>query len=866
MDNQKSGECLSGFSLFKKKARIMIKTNRFKKNLLLIIILITVILPIICIAQANDLVPGPGEVEVQISAGSVVFSGKNDMVVFSDGVEVKYEDIIIRAPKITAYLKNEDTVEYFFAESSDTTPVYLIKAKEQFTSKSLKAYVEKKAYFLYELRGTYQAKNAKGSNQAIILAADKSRSKSFDEVNVTEAHQGYLTTCNEEKPHYRFQANYIVVKESNEIIAYDLLMYIYDIPILPYPVYFSSLERKAQPVESSFTYTGAAGVQTHLRFNYYSKGDEIGAVFYDTVGDGDAKGNTIGAENKFTLPDGKTSVYFYGLQKAKEDFSNRSNELKFQIARKWDDQLETLLYFNNKMSISNDETVSRNTNYGISVKGKVNNAPFTFSMSESEVRSRTKNTNVITLPSFAVSKMGFKFFPEVFPVAVNFKDLKFNAVNTSDASVSLMDKLSELSYSGQYGLSSVLPEIIIRDVKLVNGLTTDMDYSFKYQNKYTDDFKIDNTFTLPKIGFDWGSYFGLHTQYTMRAGLLQDYQDEKAYRYSENVLTDLNFNLFFWKNTIVHDYVFLKSDGNTSRFNYNKEKNLLSLTSSLDLSLLSSKVIFKTSYDFLKDEQKLSNPQLITNTDFSLISTRFKLDTVSIIDASDTKFLSTDYGFGISNNLFHNKLDFVYLYDQDVNIRKLTDSFGFSFGPINIFKKITTDFELLFTYHEEDDGLGLDKLTNKNTVSLGKIGFIDSLANTLDIQILPREKENDQKVNYVKNSTSIKFDQISLGLDAKYSRTKKLDLAFSGAFEKLKVNFGTRYDLEAKQIESLSLSLVKDLHCWQNQTTVEFALKDQDGTKRLTLQKFTTSFSIKQFPEKFVKVEPLKKEFDLAIF
>jgi len=848
------------------KARIMIKTNRFKEKLLLIIILIIILLPIVSIAQTNAIEPGPGEVKVEISAGSFVFSGNNDRVVFSNGVEVKYEDITINAPTITAYFKNQDTVEYFLAESSESTPVYLIKDKEQFTSKSLKAYVQKKAYFLYELRGTYQAKDAKGKNKEIILAAEKSRSKPFDDVNVTEAQKGYLTTCDEEKPHYRFQANYIVVKESNEIIAYDLLMYIYDIPVLPYPVYFSSLERKAQPVESSFTFTGASGIQTHLRFNYYSKDDEIGAVFFDTVGDGDSKGNTIGAENKFTLPDGKTRVYFYGLQKTKEDFSNRSNELKFEIARKWDDQLETLFYFNNKMGISDDEIASRNTNYGISVKGKVSGAPFSFNISESEIRSKTKNTNSITLPSFAVSKMGFKFLPEVFPITVNFKDLKFNAVNTSDASVSLMDKLSELNYSGQYGLSSAFPEIIIRDVKLVNGLTTDINYSFKSQKEFTDDFKIDNTFVLPKIGFEWGPYFGLHTQYTMRAGLLQDYQDEKAYRYSENVVTDLNFNLFFWKNTIVHDYVFLKSDGNTSRFNFNKEKNLLSLTSSLDLSLLSSKVIFKTTYDFLKDEQKLSNPQLITNTDFSLIGTRIKLDTTSIIDASDTKFLSTDYSFGVSNKYFHNKTDFVYLYDQDINIRKLTDSFGFTFGPINNFKKLSSDFELLFTYHEEDEGLGLDKLTNKNTVSFGQIGFLDSLANTLDIQILPREKENDQKLNYIKNSTSIKFDQTTLGFDAKYSRTKKLDFNFSGAFEKLKVNLGTRYDLEGKQIESLSFSLVKDLHCWQNQTTAEFSLQDKDGTKKLTLQKFTTSFSIKQFPEKFVKVEPLKKEFDLAIF
>lgn len=817
-------------------------------------------------AQDDIIEPGAGEIKVEISSGAFNFSGDNKKVIFSEGVEIKYEDIIINAPTVTAFFENDDTVDFFLAESSDSTPVHLFKDKETFTSKSLKAYVQKKAYFLYELRGTYKAKDAKGKDKEIILAAEKSRSKAFDEKNVTEAQKGYLTTCEDVKPHYRFQANYIVVKESNEIIAYDLLMYIYDIPILPYPVYFSSLERKAQPVESSFTFTGSSGIQTHLRFNYYSKDDEIGAVFFDTVGDGDQKGNTIGAENKFTLPDGKTRVYFYGLQKTKEDFSDRSNQLKFELARKWDDQLETLFHFNNKMSITNEEITNRNTEYGISVKGKVNNAPFTFNMNKNEVRSKSKNTNAITLPSFAVSKMGFDFFTDTFPISLNFKNLKFNAANTSEASISFLEKLSDMNYNGQYGISSALPEIVIRDVKLVNGFTTDINYSFKSQEEYTDDFKLDNTFKLPKIGFNWEDYFGINTQYTMRAGLLQDYQDEEAYRYSENVITNLNLNLFIWKNTITHDYVFLKSDGNTSRFNYNKEKNLVTLTSNLDLSVIFSKVILKTSYDFLKDEQKLSNPQLITNTDFRLLDTRFNLDTKSILDASDTKFLSTDYNFSVNHDFFNNQLNFVYRYDQDINIRKLTDSFGFTFGPINNFKKFSSNFELIFNYYEESKGLELDKLTNKNSMSFGQIGPIDSFVNNLDLQILPKEEENDQKINYIKNSINLKFNKTTLGFDTKYSRSKKIDFDFSGKFEKLNLNFGTRYDIENKDFETLKISIVKDLHCWENETSAEFALKDRDGEQKLTLEKFTTSFAIKQFPEKFVKTEPLKKEFDLAIF
>jgi len=162
--------------------------------------------------------------------------------------------------------------------------------------------------------------------------------------------------------------------------------------------------------------------------------------------------------------------------------------------------------------------------------------------------------------------------------------------------------------------------------------------------------------------------------------------------------------------------------------------------------------------------------------------------------------------------------------------------------------------------------LDLDKLTNKNSISFGQIGPINTLVNNFDIQIFPKEEKTDQKINYIKNSLSLKFDKTTLGFETKYSRSKKIDFDFSGSFDKLNLNFGTRYDMENKKFETLKIAILKDLHCWQNETSVEFALKDQGGQQKLTLDKFSTSFAIKQFPEKFVKMQPLKKEFDLVIF
>jgi len=855
------------------------------------------------IPEKDPYEPGPDEVAVDIKAGNFEFVKDEKKVIFSHDVVINYEDLRIEAPTVTAIFINEDTIDYFLAESSDEEPVRLYKEKEEFTAKSLKAYVKEEAYFLYELRGTYSAKNEKGKKNPLVMAADKSRSKIFDEKSVTEAHAGYLTTCDRVPPHYRFQANYIVVKESNEIIAYDLLMYVYDIPLLPYPVYFASLERKAQPVESSFTYTGEGGIQTHLRFNYYSKGDEIGSVFFDTVGDGDKKGNTIGAENKFTLPDGKTEVYFYALQKSGEAFEDRSHELKFDIKKKWDSGFEALYSLRNNQTRVDNEITKRDSNWEVGLKGPVGDSNFSFSTGVKEVRNNKEKTNKYVLPSFSVGKMTFGLFPEIYPVKLSLNKLNFNANTTTDASVSLSEALKTLNFNGGYGFSTDYSEVIIRDVKLLQGMNTKLNYAFKDPNNeaFKDDLFFNNTMQFPEIGFDWDEYFGLHTQYTNYLGFLEDWEDETAWRYAEHVKTSANINFVIWKNTLTHDYVFLKSDGNTSRFDkYTKEKNTLSYNTTLDVDWLFTTFGLSTSYDFNKEEDKLSNPKLTSKTKIDIIDTDLSLNTKSVINAKNLDFLSTEYKFGLNSQFVDNQTEFVYLYDKDVAVNKVIDNLDISFGPFNTLKKIGSTFDMVFEHDEEGDRLKLNKVTNNNYLTLEDIGpvrkftekltlkiypqteeekkidyiknemgvtvvdlgGIDKITDSFEFEILPNNEE-DERLNRIKNEFDVEIDGVKLSMDTEYKlKNKDLTFGFGLNISGFQTGINTTYDTTQSRFEKLDISLKKDLHCWENETGIEFGIDDDE----FKLLKFTTSFSIKKFPEKFVKVRPLKKEFDLAIF
>ena len=167
------------------------------------------------------------------------------------------------------------------------------------------------------------------------------------------------------------------------------------------------------------------------------------------------------------------------MQKTGEDFSNRNSEIKFDLSRKWNDSFDTLFYYRNKLSVSNDVVSNRNTDVGITLKGKLNRTSFTYEMKKQELRNNNKNTDTYVLPAFSMGGMNFKFFEDVYPVSLNFSSLKFNANTTTEASATFDEVLETLKYAAQYGVSSSLPEVIIRDIKLINGFTSSLQYSFK---------------------------------------------------------------------------------------------------------------------------------------------------------------------------------------------------------------------------------------------------------------------------------------------------------------------------------------------------------------------------------------------------
>ncbi len=771
--------------------------------------------------SAGNYSPAEDEVIIDITADNYSISNDGKEIVLEGNVRVNYESIVITAPKVTAYFAEDNYIEYFLAESDATETVHIVKEKENFQTRLLKAYLKKNSYFMYNLRGTYNSKNKKGSSQELIISSEKSRMKSIDGSDITEIHSGYITTCDYEKPHYRFQANYIVIKDSDEMIAYDLVMYIFDIPVLPYPIFFTSLGSSVQPVESSFSYGGDSGFKTHLRFNYLQKKDESGAVFLDTTEKGSAKGTTIGIENKFKIDD-SVKGYLYAKQNTSEGFENRRNDLKFNISKDINESLNVYYYYESMRIIENSNEKARTSLTGLRIKGPFLNRSFMLEMNRKESRSNGKGSNSYTFPSFSVSGLSATIFEENYPITVSAPSFSFVGSTVTPIASSVLEVYDSLKYQARFGLNTTFSPLKVLDTVLVDKMLNTWKFSADiFDDEVKQDFIMDNTIPFHRIGFDLDKFLSFSTGYTINAGFMNDKNGNFGWRYAESVKTKLSINFTdYWKNNLTHDFLFVKGD-NSARFSNNREKNALSYDSIWAFPFVFTNISLSTSYDFKKKKDNFTDPVVKSDTAFELFDVDYFFKTKTIYSVQSNDFKNTLYDLGFNGDIFDYSLSFLYDYTKD-------DS------PV-------------------------DKFVNKSNITLKDIDQIKTLTNTTEFTI---EKENDSwEAKTIRNKLNATTDNFSLSFDLYYSKPT-LNLQFKGKFEGIDVTFGTDYDTKNSEFKKFQLGLVKDLHCWMNETSVSF-INSNEGFE---LDKITTKFYIKAFPEKFVSVDPKAKSFDFSIF
>ncbi|MGB6370607.1 MAG: hypothetical protein WBF68_06200 [Atribacterota bacterium] len=254
-----------------------------------------------------------------------------DLIIAKDGVELKYQDIELKAD----YLKINLTTNLFLASGN-----VLFKQEETET------YCEEISYnwktektILLRLKSELTGEGIKGK-----AYYQGEKMENFPEtVEITE---GNFTTCELEEPHYHIVAKEMIIYPKDKIIARNISWYEGKIKIITLPYFLIFLDRKTQqPILPKIGQNSNDGWFIKTYFNYYVDEKSYGTLYIDWL---EKKGIGTGVEHTLEIGDannpGETSLYLYQIKDKNSGNINLSGQIKY--GQEFEEDLKTQVTLN----------------------------------------------------------------------------------------------------------------------------------------------------------------------------------------------------------------------------------------------------------------------------------------------------------------------------------------------------------------------------------------------------------------------------------------------------------------------------------------------------------------------------------------
>jgi hypothetical protein len=259
-----------------------------------------------------------------------------DLIIAKDGVQLKYQDIEVKA----GYLKINLTTNLLFASGE-----VLFKQDETETNcEELTYNWETKKVILLRLKGELTGEGIKGK---VYYQGEKM--ENFPET--TEINGGYFTTCELEEPHYHIVAKEMIIYPKDKIIARNISWYEGKIKIITLPYFLIFLDRKTQqPIIPKIGQNNQEGWFIKTNFNYYIDEKSYGTLYIDWM---EKRGIGTGVEHTWEIGSqnnpGKTSLYLYQIKDKNSGEVNLSGQIKYSQEFEKDLKTQvTLSYGGNK--------------------------------------------------------------------------------------------------------------------------------------------------------------------------------------------------------------------------------------------------------------------------------------------------------------------------------------------------------------------------------------------------------------------------------------------------------------------------------------------------------------------------------------
>ncbi|MBI5554888.1 MAG: LPS-assembly protein LptD [Elusimicrobia bacterium] len=127
--------------------------------------------------------------------------------------------------------------------------------------------------------------------------------------------QGYLTTCDLEQPHYWIKASRISVYPQKYLVCHHARLYLGDLPVLYFPVYYQSLKKKKYSLNIYLGHNSTEGDFGKVVYGYPLTDNIYGKLYLDYM---EYLGWGRGAQYEYNYPDRMTGSWYYYYVHQKE--------------------------------------------------------------------------------------------------------------------------------------------------------------------------------------------------------------------------------------------------------------------------------------------------------------------------------------------------------------------------------------------------------------------------------------------------------------------------------------------------------------------------------------------------------------------
>ncbi len=179
------------------------------------------------VTSPNEIAPHAPKEPIVVNGDNVEYFHEKKMVTGAGNVSIQYKDVLLTCDKITVYLDTREAIA---------------EGNVKVTQKGAYLTGEKMNYNFETKKGTI-IKGYVNSKPFYGKAEEVDKVENRDQYKLDE---GYVTTCDLEKPHYRVRAKQIIVYPGDKVIARHIVMYVGGVPVLYWPYYVQPLtDRKS---------------------------------------------------------------------------------------------------------------------------------------------------------------------------------------------------------------------------------------------------------------------------------------------------------------------------------------------------------------------------------------------------------------------------------------------------------------------------------------------------------------------------------------------------------------------------------------------------------------------------------------------